>query len=79
MFCFLCNTEAHSPCNCELAAKWLSYVDTESASMNWIISNSKECPKCKNYIERNQGCNSMTCRCGHVFCFLHSAWVCQSF
>merc|ERR1712187_861963 len=42
--------------------------------LKWIISNSKKCPGCGFYIERNQGCNHMTCRhpnCGYEFC-----WMC---
>lgn len=40
--------------------------------MNWIMANTKPCPKCKKPIEKNQGCNHMSCReCNHGFC-----WVC---
>ncbi|CAF4268664.1 unnamed protein product, partial [Rotaria sordida] len=34
---------------------------------------TKECPKCHTNIEKNGGCNHMTCRkpgCGHEFCWL---------
>jgi ariadne-1 len=27
----------------------------------------KKCPKCTEYIEKNGGCDHMTCRCGHEF------------
>jgi len=27
----------------------------------------KRCPKCNEYIEKNGGCDHMTCRCGHEF------------
>ncbi|KAF8470826.1 hypothetical protein BDZ91DRAFT_638502, partial [Kalaharituber pfeilii] len=28
------------------------------------------CPSCSNVIELNQGCNHMTCICGHQFCYV---------
>merc|ERR1719215_1986294 len=27
----------------------------------------KKCPKCNEYIEKNGGCDHMTCRCKHQF------------
>merc|ERR1712216_493196 len=27
----------------------------------------KVCPRCRSQIEKNRGCNHMTCRCGHEF------------
>mmetsp|Transcript_51346 Transcript_51346/g.120602 ORF Transcript_51346/g.120602 Transcript_51346/m.120602 type:complete len:119 (+) Transcript_51346:1029-1385(+) len=29
----------------------------------------KQCPKCQFWVERNNGCDAMTCRCGFVFCY----------
>lgn len=37
-----------------------------------LLLTSKECPNCNVRIEKNMGCNHMSCRhCGHQFC-----WVC---
>ena len=30
----------------------------------------KICPKCKFWVEKNQGCNHMKCRWGTDFCYL---------
>jgi len=29
----------------------------------------KQCPKCHYWIEKSEGCNSMSCRCGLTFCY----------
>ncbi len=39
----------------------------------WLQANTKICPKCDSTIEKNGGCNHMTCRiCRHDFCWLCS-------
>ena len=29
----------------------------------------KQCPSCKFWVEKNKGCDHMTCRCTYQFCF----------
>lgn len=29
----------------------------------------KQCPRCKFWVERNDGCSTMTCKCGQEFCY----------
>ncbi|XP_057534801.1 probable E3 ubiquitin-protein ligase ARI8 isoform X3 [Amaranthus tricolor] len=69
-FCWNCTEEAHRPVDCSTVAKWILKNSAESENMNWILANSKPCPKCKRPIEKNQGCMHMTCTppCKFEFC-----------
>ncbi|KAK6266162.1 hypothetical protein QUC31_016999 [Theobroma cacao] len=71
-FCWNCTEEAHRPVDCNTVAKWILKNSAESENMNWILANSKPCPKCKRPIEKNQGCMHMTCTppCKFDFCWL---------
>jgi len=65
----------HRPVNCEMFQTWGKKLKSESQNVKWIQANTKECPRCRKFIEKNQGCNHMTCRkeaggCGHEFCWL---------
>ncbi|PSS35870.1 E3 ubiquitin-protein like [Actinidia chinensis var. chinensis] len=71
-FCWNCTEEAHRPVDCGTVVKWILKNSAESENMNWILANSKPCPKCKRPIEKNQGCMHMTCTppCKFEFCWL---------
>nr|XP_034923686.1 probable E3 ubiquitin-protein ligase ARI8 isoform X2 [Populus alba] len=71
-FCWNCTEEAHRPVDCATVAKWILKNSAESENMNWILANSKPCPKCKRPIEKNQGCMHITCTppCKFEFCWL---------
>ncbi|KAI6245508.1 E3 ubiquitin-protein ligase dbl4 [Erysiphe necator] len=72
-FCFGCGLADHQPAPCELVKKWLKKCEDDSETANWISANTKECPRCNSTIEKNGGCNHMTCRkCKHEFC-----WMCM--
>ncbi|QHO30558.1 putative E3 ubiquitin-protein ligase [Arachis hypogaea] len=76
-FCWNCTEEAHRPVDCGTVSKWILKNSAESENMNWILANSKPCPKCKRPIEKNQGCMHMTCTppCKFEFCWLcFGAW-----
>ncbi|CED82078.1 Predicted E3 ubiquitin ligase [Phaffia rhodozyma] len=74
VFCFGCGYSAdHRPVICRVATKWLKKCADDSETSNWISANTKECIKCHSTIEKNGGCNHMTCKkCKHEFC-----WVCM--
>ena len=61
-FCFGCSHEAHQPASCSDVARWNQKNSAESENITWIMANTKKCPKCGVNIEKNQGCNHMTCR-----------------
>lgn len=72
-FCLVCGEEPHAPVACKDLAKWNEKCRNESETANWILANTKSCPKCVSRIEKNQGCNHMTCqRCKYEFC-----WICM--
>jgi len=73
-FCFSCGQEDHTPCSCAELQKWVLKCKDDSETYNWLVSNTKACPKCATSIEKNGGCNHMTCKntsCKYEFC-----WVC---
>lgn len=73
LFCFRCGEEAHVPASCEDMVTWVEKCKNESETANWILANTRKCPKCATRIEKNQGCNHMTCRqCKFEFC-----WICM--
>ena len=76
VYCFKCLKESHRPLDCEMAQRWFDRQKLEADNSKWLLVNTKQCPNCHKYIEKNQGCNHMTCRkqaggCGYEFC-----WIC---
>ncbi|KAF9497917.1 hypothetical protein BDN71DRAFT_1443979 [Pleurotus eryngii] len=73
-FCFGCPIDGdHRPLICTVARMWIKKCRDDSETANWIKSNTKECTNCLSTIEKNGGCNHMTCKkCKHEFC-----WVCM--
>mmetsp|Transcript_2154 Transcript_2154/g.5037 ORF Transcript_2154/g.5037 Transcript_2154/m.5037 type:complete len:726 (+) Transcript_2154:2287-4464(+) len=78
--CPICETEWCATCDkvhdrdttCKDHQTWLDengqaderfqdYVKTEKV---------KKCPRCKQAVEKSEGCNHITCRCKHHFCYV---------
>ena len=74
--CFLPG-EAHTGVNCARAQERYAQSNEASpedkATLELLRNVSKPCPRCNNAVEKNNGCNHMTCRCGHHFC-----WECRA-
>ncbi|UJR14475.1 hypothetical protein I4U23_001472 [Adineta vaga] len=47
-----------------------SINDEHKASLQWLNQNTKTCPNCPYQIEKNDGCDHMTCiKCQYEFCW----------
>ncbi|XVF68180.1 hypothetical protein PTKIN_Ptkin10aG0183600 [Pterospermum kingtungense] len=69
-FCFSCLSEVHSPCSCAMWELWTKKCRDESETVNWFTVHTKPCPKCHKPVEKNGGCNLVSCICGQAFCWL---------
>jgi hypothetical protein len=60
-YCCKCGNEAHEEKVCPPPAE----------TMQWLDKNTKKCPNCANGIQKNGGCDHMTCEmpagCGYQF------------
>lgn len=71
-FCFHCGESWHDPIKCYLLIQWKKKLTDDNQNLIWLKINTKKCPKCQIDIEKNGGCDHMTCRnCSHEFC-----WIC---
>ena len=61
-FCFSCMQDDHSPSSCAELHQWTIKCRDDSETYNWLVANTKPCPKCQTSIEKNGGCNHMTVR-----------------
>ncbi|KAK5581486.1 hypothetical protein RB653_001519 [Dictyostelium firmibasis] len=68
IFCLYCKQPGlHWPMPCNKNVN----LGNELLSYEWIIRNTIICDKCKYPIEKNGGCNHLTCsRCGYQFCYI---------
>ena len=68
-FCLKCKHNLHEGKTCDIG------IDSEFNKLIKEKINVKRCPECKFYIEKNEGCNHMTCsniECKYEFC-----WICM--
>jgi len=68
IYCKKCENVYHEGMTCEEKKQ---EMDAEK-EINSVIDNKriKRCLKCKNAVEKTEGCNHMACRCGAHFCWL---------
>jgi len=73
-WCFRCGGLGHEPATCKELEDWKvkNSGGDESLNEKFILSITKKCPNCKTLIEKNGGCNHMTCH----KCHFHFCWLC---
>ena len=70
-YCLNCKDEWHRGMTCQQYKDSRDVNKLDNAFFQFVKgAKFKMCPKCKFWVEKNQGCNHMKCRCGADFCYL---------
>ncbi len=70
-YCLKCRVDWHRDSTCEQYQAW-SLLNGQSDDLFGELAagqKMKQCARCRNFIQKAQGCDHMTCRCGHQFCY----------
>ena len=66
--CFVHQVPWHEQSDCNSYQQQIERVDPRT--QNYLVKKTKSCPKCHSNIEKNQGCDHMTCsKCRAQFCW----------
>ncbi|KAH3759847.1 IBR domain protein [Pelomyxa schiedti] len=68
-YCLSCKVEMHDGKTCAQYQEWAKANLKDTFTEFVKGAKYKQCPNCKCWIELAKGCNHMTCKCGHEFCF----------
>lgn len=73
LFCARCNVPWHANLQC---SEFQSLPSTDRTEADFLLlkladdRNWRRCGKCKSMVELIYGCNHITCRCRHEFCYV---------
>ncbi|KAF7323225.1 RBR-type E3 ubiquitin transferase [Mycena chlorophos] len=71
-FCPACDEEGHEGMSCDDRRLQNDPGEQERRNVVWAVQNGiKRCPACSVWLEKTEGCNHMTCKCG-----AHICWIC---
>lgn len=71
-YCLHCKVPFHHGMTCISFKKAnINKNKDDQLFLRFIRQNRiKQCPQCMRFVEKRGGCNSITCLCGNVFCYL---------
>ena len=69
-YCLNCKVEWHNGMTCQEYKDSRDVNKLDDKFYQFVKgAKFKMCPRCKYWVEKNQGCNHMKCRCGADFCY----------
>ena len=76
-YCLKCKSDWHKDKTCQEFQEYrrVGLLGKDQKQLDNLFydfakgSKFKQCPYCKNWVEKNEGCNHIACRCGNHFCY----------
>ena len=69
-FCLKCQVEFHDGMTCEQYRKVNQHSEADDQFLLMVQgARFKQCPNCKFWVEKTEGCDHMRCRCQYEFCY----------
>lgn len=69
-YCFHCGEAPHGSAPCPIVVNLLPGIRQPRKEGSEERDRVKVCPHCQALIQKIGGCNRLSCRCGHAFCWL---------
>lgn len=69
-YCLNCRVEWHKDMTCKEYKISSTTSEDDEKFISFVKGKKfKQCPKCKFWVEKNEGCDHMTCKCKFEFCY----------
>lgn len=69
-YCLNCRVEWHKDMSCKEYKISSTTSEDDEKFISFVKGKKfKQCPKCKFWVEKNEGCDHMTCKCKFEFCY----------
>jgi len=75
LFCLHCKVPWHNNMSCVAYKRSNPSPSVEDAKLKSLARKNlwRQCVKCSHMVELGEGCNHISCRCGHQFCYVCGA------